>query len=489
METPSTHVVILGAGFSKAVSSRVDQDEAERDQFPLLPELAERVLPLIDKTGAPSTGPLLEELRSGVEQMRKRSGPEPGFDFESWLTRLALDQPHLGTAENLERRALFGRVAAAIREVLVEVTESVFTDGTVSAAWPYHLMSVLDLRSATLITTNYDIVVERLVGKSVLFGANSAECAPPEVSDLFSGLPQTDPIPTSRGRTVAMHLLKLHGSLDWYQTPGDPTGTTLLRWAPQGGDGEADPERQDHPPGREPFLVPPSAEKSRYLLNPVVHELWTRARSALDGATKVSIVGYSLPATDITFRGLLADTLRRPGVEVEVVDRFPEQVVQQLGALGVEAESAAGGEGAVSDWVDKLVQEEAGSACERLKKLGEKLRAGGSLFGITQWSEEVYVEGSPHGQPIARIVSGCQRNEDEGTWVLQLKPNRTGDWTGLRRCQLEEACPPPEATAVVAALDGIEHPVIGCRHTEEQVDAGPGELKLLLACAPGEMSA
>ena len=112
-EDPWQHeVVILGAGFSKAV----------HEAFPTMAQLAARILPYLE--AAPSTAALLAELRertvSGTSSTGTADGDTPGFDFEAWLSRIAEAQPYLQQWENLERQALFVRASSAIREVLVE---------------------------------------------------------------------------------------------------------------------------------------------------------------------------------------------------------------------------------------------------------------------------------------------------------------------------------------------------------------------------------
>jgi hypothetical protein len=86
-------VLLLGAGFSRAISS---------------------LMPLTDELGADTLGWL---SRSGVDVGARRY---KGIGFEAWLSRLAEPQPDLTTAENLANQTLFARVSARLRDVIVE---------------------------------------------------------------------------------------------------------------------------------------------------------------------------------------------------------------------------------------------------------------------------------------------------------------------------------------------------------------------------------
>ena len=87
-------VIIVGAGFSHAISD---------------------ALPLGDELGN------LAVAAAGTQSDRRI--PPRGFrdgTFETWLSSLAEDQPHLREPENISNRALFARVLDGIASVLVE---------------------------------------------------------------------------------------------------------------------------------------------------------------------------------------------------------------------------------------------------------------------------------------------------------------------------------------------------------------------------------
>jgi hypothetical protein len=183
------------------------------------------------------------------------------------------------------------------------------------------LVRVAHRRRATLITFNYDPLVERVVATNLLYDATLRE--PVAWTEVIGDVPNW---PAGSARLAAVpaktfRLLKLHGSSNWYWTPGDTSGVSLARRSLPGRWGQPAPyteeERRRELPGREPFVVPPSATKSAFYRNPISRELWRQAGDALRAATRVAFLGYSLPLTDLTVANMIASSLL--GNEAEVL--------------------------------------------------------------------------------------------------------------------------------------------------------------------------
>lgn len=457
MEKPARDVVILGAGFSKAVN----------DAFPVLAELAKCVVRHLEGSAAPSAEHLVDELRQVVaasQDTRTEEDLRPEVDFEGWLSRLAVEQPHLSEPENYERRALFARAATAIRQVLLDAENKAFVPTNGLPLWPSELIRLLDIRRATVITMNYDTIIERLAptviwpwaGTAVSAGYGRFDRLYP--ADLFRDLPPTTPKPPTEidenppghGRPIprlapdTLRLIKLHGSLDWFASPNDSAGATLTRWEQAETATAHNPESPAGPPGRAPFLVPPDANKSPYFNNPLLREMWSQARRALERAEKVMLVGYSLPATDTTFGGLLADTLGGRDVPVTVVDKHPDQVARRLHTLniGVDQANPYSGKSAVKSWIESLRDEQARSAVKCLRNLANRTDANQPIWYA---SISVMVPDNPGMEVLEYVAKG--RLEDD-TFVLDLLP------PGQERvaCQVSQFLPPSEATRVAADL-------------------------------------
>ncbi len=311
-EQPAGDVFVLGAGFSRAIS---------------------RHLPLTDELGNACLE--LSDLRD------ERGVPIMGFvggRFETWLSGLAEPQPYLSAPANLENQALFQRFSDAIATVLGNRVDQTLSDPI--PPWLPRFLTATHCRRSTLITFNYDTLVECAVHARQLFQAGYAEPVP--WTEVLGNVPAPPASSFKVGATPVdtLHLLKLHGSLNWYWVPGDASGISMARRSLPGTfeapNSYQEVDRRRQLPGRVPFVVPPSATKSVYYGNAIVRETWAQAAQALRSAVSVSILGYSLPVTDATFSGMLRHSLESTLAPIQVVDVCPANVLARLEALGFD---------------------------------------------------------------------------------------------------------------------------------------------------------
>lgn len=325
----TTEVLVLGAGFAKALS----------DRMPTTDELGNLVLD--------------EYLDGEVGE----NAPERFTDgrFETWLSRLADDQPYLPPEANLRNRARFTLYSDYLAQALEDRVQQALEAGALSVPWLSSLLGCLHTRRATVLTFNQDTLVERAVEGARLRvwdhnwwpeGKGQREVA---WYDVQHGAPP----PPARGAWYGnappptLRLVKLHGSTNWYWYPNDRTGATMASWWLSGqaqGDEATLPDensaRQRLLPGRKPFIVPPAATKSAFYDNPVTVGLWQHAwRALVHKSLRVSLLGYSLPLTDLVTANLFRETLverHRPSpVQVDVVNLDCETVSTHLEKLGV----------------------------------------------------------------------------------------------------------------------------------------------------------
>lgn len=365
-------VVILGAGFSRALSEAMARRSVK---MPLGDELGNEVITKL----APETRRALGVGRFGAYR-----------PFEGWLSLLAEGVPYLGETGNLELRAHFSRLQDAIGQLLVERERELATK-----AWPEWLPGLLAVwakRSTTVITFNYDTLIERALDAGLVPTALASDhgsqtdgqaelvvvpaarftSATLNASAVLANQPPLAPDPPPL-QVAGFRLLKLHGSLDWWHVPGDPSDMTLQRAGTGcgpadagGGDGEVDRAL----PGRERFLVPPLVGKSRWFSSPLLRHLWQQAFRALSRAKRIAVVGYSLPVADLVTAGMLEASLRGRAdqVEMSVVNLCPEAVAQRLIALGADQARLCCVK-QVADYARKCIDDEAARAVEGLRQI------------------------------------------------------------------------------------------------------------------------
>lgn len=275
--TPSHRAIVVGAGFSKAVSSLM----------PINDQLGDRAVAI-----------------AGLADVPRFEGGR----FETWLSRLAEPQPDLTPAGNALNQARFLAIADAIHQVIIESEQAACASAM--PPWLGAFVTTAHLDQSVIITFNYDTLVESAVQRSRLgVPARSGYIDPQQTlhwMQVYAGVPPAPPTWYATSEVPTLRLLKLHGSAHWYWVTGDETGATLhhaqLENTPE--------ERRREHPGRQPFIVPPAALKSSYFRNPVVSQIWSDAAAAVRRAAHLDLVGYSLPLTDLTAAGMLADSIR-----------------------------------------------------------------------------------------------------------------------------------------------------------------------------------
>ncbi len=341
---------MLGAGFSRAIS----------DRMPLTDELGQLVVERLAAKGL-----------TGAK--RTFSG---GY-FEAWLSRLAEPQPDLDDADNAQNRATFLRISWEIRRVLKE--REIEVAGADAPWWLLKLIGVAQARGSTLITLNYDTLVEKAID-----AARCTDWTTTETVYSMDVLRNVPPIPIVQGALGrhspqrAFRLIKLHGSTDTHWVSGDVSGATINRWpghVPWGVTEVEDvEERQTRLPGRSAFIVPPAAAKSSFYDNPVTRQLWQDAANALRGATfddAVALVGYSLPPTDLVMSGMISEHLPdRELALVDIVNPSASEVIGRLRTIGLDSPLKPwDGDDAVSTYVEWLELQTSHRAHQRLRNI------------------------------------------------------------------------------------------------------------------------
>jgi NAD-dependent SIR2 family protein deacetylase len=170
-------------------------------------------------------------------------------------------------------------------------------------------------RANTFITFNYDLLLDdalRRVG------------ARPEYH-----LPKTRTVVEEEEELLpACSVLKLHGSTNWGICAHASCGSHVVvldkkvTASPSEFRSRVCPKC--HEPGFQPLLIPPSWDKSEY--REIMRPIWAKAVKELKLASRICVIGYSMPEADSFFKYLLALALSENHnlYKFIVVDRNPK---------------------------------------------------------------------------------------------------------------------------------------------------------------------
>lgn len=169
----------------------------------------------------------------------------------------------------------------------------------------------------SIISFNYDLVVEDALtdlGISFSYGFGPKSYALHESSKRFL-----------LRRTADVPLLKLHGSINWAY-PGRRLGKLTVHGS----------YRDVRELGLVPQLVPPTWRKT---FDGALSHVWDEALRRISTATRLIVLGFSMPPTDLHFKYLMAAGLRENLSlrEIVFVDQNPgavkERAEQMFGEL------------------------------------------------------------------------------------------------------------------------------------------------------------
>lgn len=184
-------------------------------------------------------------------------------------------------------------------------------DGDISARVPSYLFFVSALLGGlntsstgrnSFITLNYDLCLEE--GLSSL-GREFDYCLESNAEDAR----EEDSASESPDNRVP--LLKLHGSVNWASKAAGASSLTSFASYEALRETRLIPE-----------LVPPTWRKS---VSPQLAGVWAQARVEISRATRIVIIGFSVPSTDLHFKYLLAAGLRQNVSLREIVFVNPDR--------------------------------------------------------------------------------------------------------------------------------------------------------------------
>lgn len=150
-----------------------------------------------------------------------------------------------------------------------------------------------DIRKNTIITFNYDLVMDDALRR------NGIE--PNYYIQEDAGF-----VDAGAGSRRACSVLKLHGSTNW-GICSKCQNTVVIQKAKVTESFEEFRNQQCaecSALGFQPLLIPPSWDKSEY--RQVMQRVWKKAVEELSSATRICVIGYSMPEVDAFFKYLLS---------------------------------------------------------------------------------------------------------------------------------------------------------------------------------------
>lgn len=286
-------VFILGAGFSKAIHAGM----------PTLSDLTLEVTERLEENERSYLEPLI-----GMEE-----------NIELWITYLSQRQPWLTDYENDYNKSLAGRIRHQIGTLIEERTAQ--ASQSEAPSWLKNLIRSWHNQQATVITLNYDTLVERACKQVPVSESSKVILATHIYPPYFSDVQARSGVGVwGEGSLTTFSFLKLHGSINWYYSGRDDFfGETILfsEDLPFGHEVWSDVRfRRPQSRDKEILIIPPVTEKHTYFNNETVKRLWQESGRALSKAERVFIIGYSLPLSDLGMKFFL--TKHRPSRETPI---------------------------------------------------------------------------------------------------------------------------------------------------------------------------
>ena len=298
-------VFVLGAGFSRAINS----------QMPVMSQLTEAVKENIETSELSLPPPLVDSEDRGRELEN---------NIELWMTYLSQRQPWLDDSFNQYNLSVATRIRRYIRQVIEQASRNAMTS---KPKWLQPLIERWNIHQTSVITLNYDTLVERATRSLITSASNNgvgielSQVYPPYFSNIRSRVRSQF---WGASRLDTFTYFKLHGSVNWhYSGREDFYGETIFYsdvspWGTKICNKEID--SSSYARDKEALIIPPVAEKTTYFNNETVRRLWQEASEALESATRVFVIGYSLPISDLGMQFFLKRSLPISGTQWYIVN-------------------------------------------------------------------------------------------------------------------------------------------------------------------------
>ena len=286
--SPGKRVVVLGAGATRGASTSVGKL--------CLPPLNADFFTQLQRISGPKHQHTVSAVIADVVGL---FGPNFDLTMEEYFTQLESMAAMARIAPSRDRAFSPKEIAdkrdrlmAALAAVLEESTDVTNLDSEVCT---YHASIVRSLEPGdTIITFNYDCVADHTLRKEAAGRWSARHGYGFERPSRIVGHEHwdADDPPTSESGTI--HLLKLHGSINWQLPSGEDADTAEIRLK----------QRLYEQRGTPRFTIIPPEYVKRIDADPNFEVLWRKAEQAIRGADSIALVGFSFTPTDLHVESL-----------------------------------------------------------------------------------------------------------------------------------------------------------------------------------------
>ena len=289
----SKHIYILGSGFSKAIIP----------EFPLLNDLTE----LIEQRLGASRSYVIKAFQHNglLDADKKFTGVIN--NFEELLVFLYQNFPWKSEEDYHLYRAGYLHILKFLEEEF-----SILSEQYSEKACPQHLKQfILQLNAGLypVFSFNYDTLLEDFALKAL---SDNPNCLKLRVGDFYQvplspvesrkdAIPPKSQMDHMFTRT-SFKLFKLHGSINWYIYNNNGQFGDHLYLV---GNTSSDDLKKD----LSPLIIPPLIDKASLFKQNGLNIQWRDFASKVALADHITIIGYSLPQTDLAVKLLLSSSL------------------------------------------------------------------------------------------------------------------------------------------------------------------------------------
>jgi hypothetical protein len=306
-------VYVLGAGFSYNFN---------REEFPLIRDFLETAKTRL--IYQPET-----EHRELAYVISKYFHDASYHDIEKVLSFLSASPLHDRSIPSEHRSVIYDELVEIIVRVLSVASQSGADSHATGDTYERFASHLIETES-TVITFNYDLLIDNLLMHTNQWHPYDGYGV--DIPLVYKAMP-TSPhtyLHQSLGSGLDMHwpkatLLKLHGSINWgwptifedkgeaiYQLPANE-GVSIAKFAVKTEFGSP------FTLYFKPVIIPPILDKSFWLRNTTFRVLWNMAMEAIDDASTITFIGYSLPVTDFMAEFMFRQGINLHSTETKIV--------------------------------------------------------------------------------------------------------------------------------------------------------------------------